>query len=280
MSIKEIIRSKLPPSFLRFQDDWRGRYALSREQKLPFSSISLRRFATIDINNIWQDNNIHQYWNEDHRIIGDIFGLGEYNLAVSPDCRQTIYFLTMGLRPKRVLEIGTNVGGSALYIAAALKRLESGGKLVTVDIVDVNHPASAPWVDFGMKNSPSKYAKELNLDNISFHKSDSIEFLSKCDEKFDLIFLDGDHSPKTVYRETSLALKRLSEGGIILLHDYYDGLRQFNPNGEYIIPGPFVACKRIHSENPEIEARPIGISPSGKNQCNVTSLALLGRVGP
>ena len=171
MSIKQVIRSKLPPSLLRFQDDWRGRYALSREKKLPFSSVSLRRLASIDIKNIWKNNEILQLWDEDHQIIGKIYGTGEYNLAVSPDCRQTIYFLTMGLRPKRVLEVGTNVGGSALYIASALKRLGSGGDLVTVDIVDVNHPTAAPWVDFGMQKSPSKYAEDLKFDNITFHKS-------------------------------------------------------------------------------------------------------------
>lgn len=277
-SIKQIIRSKLPPSFLRFQDDWRGRYALSREQKLPFSSISLRRFSSIDIRNIWNDKKISQYWEEDHRIIGDTFGVDEYNLAVSPDCRQTIYFLMMGLRPKRVLEIGTNVGGSALYIAAALKRLDSGGDLITVDIVDVNHPTTAPWVDFGMENSPSKYAERLGLDNITFYKNNSIEFLENCNEKFDVIFLDGDHSPRTVYKEISKALEKLNEDGMILLHDFYDGLRPIHSDGEYIIPGPFIACKRIHYENPEIEARPIGSAPCRNNQGNITSLALVGRV--
>jgi SAM-dependent methyltransferase len=277
-SIKQIIRSKIPPSFLHFQDDWRGRYALSREQKLPLSSIFLRRLASIDINNIWKDKTISHCWTEDHRIIGNTFGVDEYNLAVSPDCRQTIYFLTMGLRPRRVLEIGTNVGGSALYIAAALKRLASDGDLVTVDIVDVNHPTAAPWVDFGMENSPSQYAEILKLDNITFYKSDSIEFLEKCNDKFDMIFLDGDHSPRTVYKEISIALENLNEDGVILLHDYYDGLRSIHSDGEHIIPGPFIACKRINSENSEIEARPIGRTPCSNNQGNITSLALLGRV--
>lgn len=277
-SIKEIIRSKLPPSFLRFQDDWRGRYALSRERKLPFSSNFLRRLASIDIKNIWDDKKIAQCWAEDNQIIGNTFGVDEYNLAVSPDCRQTIYFLTMGLRPKRVLEIGTNVGGSALYIASALKRLGSGGDLVTVDIVDVNHPTVAPWVDFGMENSPAKYAERLKLDNITFYKNDSMEFLASCNEKFDMIFLDGDHSAKTVYKEVSMALKKLNGDGIILLHDFYDGLRPIHSDGEYTIPGPFIACKRIHSENPEIEARPVGRTPCSNNQGNITSLALLGRV--
>lgn len=275
--IKQIIRSKLPPAFLRFQDDWRGRYALSREQKRPFSSRFLRRLTSADIKNIWDDQKISQSWKEDHQIIRKIFGAGEYNLAVSPDCRQMIYFLTMGLRPKRVLEIGTNVGGSALYIAAALKRLDAGGDLVTVDIVDVNHPTAAPWVDFGMENSPSKYAKELNFENIIFLKSDSIDFLAKCNEKFDMIFLDGDHSPRTVYNEVSLSLEILNENGIILLHDFYEGLRPVNSDVEYIIPGPFIACKRIHHENPEIEALPIGKIPFMNNECNNTSLAIIRR---
>lgn len=77
-------------------------------------------------------------------MIVDVFGQGEYNLAISPSCREQIYLLIMALKPSRVLEIGTNVGGSTLYIAAALRRINEDAKIVTVDILNVNDP-QGPW---------------------------------------------------------------------------------------------------------------------------------------
>jgi predicted O-methyltransferase YrrM len=51
----------------------------------------------------------------------------------------------MALNPRKVLEVGTHIGASTIYIAAALKRLNEGGKLTTVDIIDVNHPEQGSW---------------------------------------------------------------------------------------------------------------------------------------
>src|SRR5262245_36406615 len=60
--------------------------------------------------------------------------------AVNPGDRRTLYYLVRGFGARDVLEIGTNVGGSTIHIAAAIKRnnedAKSSGMLITVDIED------------------------------------------------------------------------------------------------------------------------------------------------
>ena len=69
--------------------------------------------------------------------------------GVNPGDRRAIYYLIRAFRPRRVLEIGTNVGASTLHIAAAMKRNKEDGigecNLVTVDIIDVNNAFDAYW---------------------------------------------------------------------------------------------------------------------------------------
>ena len=66
---------------------------------------------------------------------------------------------------------------------------------------------------------------------VEFVVGDSIEYLSAIDERYDLIFLDGDHAAANVYRELPLALLRLNQEGVIVLHDYYPQGRRCCPTG-------------------------------------------------
>jgi cephalosporin hydroxylase len=78
--------------------------------------------------------------------------------GVNPSDRRAIYHLIRALRPRRVLEIGTNVGASTLHIAAAMKRnnedCKGKSKLVTVDIVDMNDAPDAYRKRAGLPRSP------------------------------------------------------------------------------------------------------------------------------
>lgn len=132
--------------------------------------------------------------------------------------RRALYCLTMSLAT-RVLEVGTHVGASTAYIARALKR--TGGQLVTVDVVDVN-TEHGPWKRQGAGQSPADLMKLIDCqDTVTFVQSPAQRFMAACRERFDLIFLDGDHSKDAVYSEVALALKILNPDGVILLHDYY-----------------------------------------------------------
>jgi len=52
-------------------------------------------------------------------------------------------------------------------------------------------------------------------------KASSDQFFSINQEKFDIVFIDGDHHEDTVYRDIKNSLASLENGGTIVLHDSY-----------------------------------------------------------
>jgi predicted O-methyltransferase YrrM len=168
------------------------------------------------------------------------------------------------------------VAASTIYIASALRRFVSGGKLTTADILDVNGPLAA-WKSVGMSAPPAQYVAQLGLQNITeFVKCPASEALASR-KRFDLIFLDGDHSRQAVYREISSALASLNPEGLILLHDFYPGGKPLTRNGD-AIAGPSSAALRISQEAKDVAFIPLGNLPwPTKAGGNGTSLALVAK---
>ena len=52
-------------------------------------------------------------------------------------------------------------------------------------------------------------------------KATSDQFFAVNKEKFDIVFIDGDHHEDTVYRDIKNSLACLEDGGTIVLHDSY-----------------------------------------------------------
>ncbi|MDB5492542.1 MAG: hypothetical protein JWO78_2391 [Micavibrio sp.] len=241
-----------------------------------FAADNLRPAGTLDLNTIFSSPGWQDDWLVDHAAVCDVFG--EKNLAggVNPGDRRAIYALIHSLKPQSLLEVGTHIGASMLYIARALKH--GGGKVTTVDICDVNDPYTGAWRSSELPNSPAQMAEQLGCaDRVAFVAQSSISYLKDTAETFDFIFLDGDHSARSVYEEVAAALPRLREGGVILLHDYYPQGRALFPDGN-IIYGPFRAIDRVLKENPQINVLPLGELPwPTKQGSRKTSLALLTR---
>jgi predicted O-methyltransferase YrrM len=201
--------------------------------------------------------------------------------SVNPGDRRAVYYLVRHLRPRSVLEIGTHLGASTLHIAAALREIQRDDaqmnhRVTTVDIKDVNDRATAPWLQYRSLRSPVEMARRLGLSaQISFVVGGSLEYLASCEERYDLIFLDGDHAPRAVYQELPAALRVLQSDGVILLHDYYPALKPLWSDGA-VIQGPWLAVERLRSEGAKIKAIPLGELPwHTKLGSRRTSLALL-----
>lgn len=150
--------------------------------------------------------------------------------------------------------------------------------LVSVDIADVNDPVSKPWLKYGTNHSPVEMIEKMYFRSfVEFTRDTSLNYLDRCEQKFAFIFLDGDHSAKTVYREIPTAMKLLKKNGLILLHDYFPNLKPLWSNGS-VIPGPFFVTERLKAEGAKLMVLPLGELPwPTKLQSNITSLALLLR---
>ncbi len=109
--------------------------------------------------------------------------------------------LVWASRPRRVLELGTYSGYSALSMAAALPE---GGRIVTCE-VDAGHAAFAQrHVD------ASPYA-----DRIDIRVGRALDVLAELEGEFDLVFIDADKDTYRDYYEAALPM--LSPRGLIVV---------------------------------------------------------------
>lgn len=220
-------------------------------------------------------------WQEMEPELARVIGAADLPGGVNPGDRRAIFSLVRSLGPQSVLEIGTHVGASTIHIIAALRlnRLREsspGPRLTSVDILDVNDPSSGPWRAHRLPHSPREMAARLGAANwVRFVAQPSLEYLTTCGDRYDLIFLDGDHAAKTVYREVPAALRALNPGGVILLHDYFPHLQPLWSNGS-VLAGPWLATRRLQKEGAGFDVLPFGSLPwPTKLGSNVSSLALV-----
>src|SRR3954462_1985648 len=148
--------------------------------------------------------------------------------------------------------------------------------LGTLDIVDVNDASDAAWRRGGLPRSPRDNIEAMGVtEHVTFVTNSSLAYLDECDESFDLIFLDGDHSAAMVYQEVPRALRRLRGPGLLLLHDFFPNNRPLWSD-RAVVPGPLLAVKRLVREQANISVIPLGALPwPTKLHSSVTSLAVL-----
>ncbi|GJL84799.1 MAG: hypothetical protein DHS20C02_05740 [Micavibrio sp.] len=274
--MKQIVKAILPRPALNKAvqiKDWV--YFVTLSQK-DFNSANLCSSETIPLSDIYADTDITEAWEKDHKIIAKAYGDEDSFGGVNPGDRRALYYLIMALKPKNILEVGTHIGASTLHIARALKQLNANGKVTSADIIDVNHPETGPWKQLGLKKSPKDFATELEcIEYIDFDIGPCLDFMNETKQRYDFIFLDGDHTAQAVYKEVSAALPLLNKNGVILLHDFYPEAKPLYPDNS-IIDGPFRALERISKENPAIDVLPLGELPwPTKQGTSITSLALV-----
>ncbi|HEX8734824.1 MAG TPA: O-methyltransferase [Pyrinomonadaceae bacterium] len=104
------------------------------------------------------------------------------------------------LHPRRILEIGTYMGYSALCLAEGLS---ADGKIITLDVdEETNAIAKSFWAQSEFK------------DKIEARLGNALEIIPTLDENFDLVFIDADKPNYANYFD--LVLPKLRAGGIIL----------------------------------------------------------------
>jgi len=116
------------------------------------------------------------------------------------------------IKPKRILEIGTFTGYSAICLA---KGLINEGKIYTIESNEE------------LEEITNKYFKESGLENkIKLILGDAILEIPKLDETFDLVFIDAN---KVQYIEYyNLAKTKLKSGGFILADNVLWGGKVLN----------------------------------------------------
>ena len=111
------------------------------------------------------------------------------------------------IAPRRILEIGTFMGYSALCLAEGLT---ADGKIITLDIdEETNRMAKEFWAKTGYQNKI-----ESILGNAG-------EIISTLDETFDLVFIDADKPAYADYYDA--VFPKLRIGGVIIADNVLRG---------------------------------------------------------
>ena len=239
-----------------------------------------RDIDPVELTHMLQSARTNDEWPLIERTIASC-GIPDNAAGVNRGDRRALYYLMRSLRPKSILEVGTSIGASTIHTALALKAnqledIDHPYRMTTVDIVDVNDAAAKPWLAQGSPYSPKELLMKNGVaDYVTFVAAPSLQYLESCNDRYDFVFLDGDHSAATVYREIPQALRVLRPGGVILLHDYFPNLDPLWSDGS-LIPGPWLATQRLMRECVGLRVLPLGALPwPTKLNSQVTSLALL-----
>jgi caffeoyl-CoA O-methyltransferase len=104
------------------------------------------------------------------------------------------------IRPKKILEIGTYTGYSAICLAEGLT---PGGKLITIDVNEE------------LEDRVRKYFREANLQSvIEFKIGNALQIIPTLSEQFDLVFIDADKENYAAYFD--LVIDKVNAGGFIM----------------------------------------------------------------
>ncbi|AFS78355.1 O-methyltransferase YrrM [Gottschalkia acidurici 9a] len=130
--------------------------------------------------------------------------IGQYALEnnvpiVHPEVAQLLKVLVRMNKPKRILEVGTAIGYSALVMAKCM----NDGEIVTIERND----------DM-IKIAEDNIQKNGFKDRIKIIKGDAEDVLKNIDGKFDFIFLDAS---KGHYKDFFFYfIDKLTEGGVVV----------------------------------------------------------------
>lgn len=108
-------------------------------------------------------------------------------------------FSTM-MRPRRVLEIGTYTGYSALCLAEGLTE---DGLLITIDVNEELEDFTRSFFD----KSPYK-------NKIDYRIANAVELIPTLPDTFDLVFIDADKLNYALYYD--LVIDKVRPGGVII----------------------------------------------------------------
>ncbi len=110
--------------------------------------------------------------------------------------------LVMMLRPRRILEIGTFTGYSALCMAAGL---DDGGIIDTCEIDDELEEMIRSF-----------FGRSQHGDKIRLHIGSALEIAPTLGERYDLVFMDGDKREYTAYYNMLMDNGLVGSGSFIL----------------------------------------------------------------
>jgi len=139
---------------------------------------------------------------------------------IGPMQGHVLYTLALAMKAKDILDVGTAIGYSAMWLGLAARQNE--GRVVTIE----KDPARASWAE--------AYFRQADMAGVcAVRRGDALTLMRGMEENFDLIFLDiltqFDHAD-TSLQLLDLCVKRLRPGGVLLSDNALRSGQVLNPS--------------------------------------------------
>jgi caffeoyl-CoA O-methyltransferase len=130
-----------------------------------------------------------------------------------------LYTLALALKAKDILDVGTAIGYSALWLGLAARRQE--GRVVSIE----KDPARAAWAE--------AYFRQAEMSGVcAVRRGDALVLMNGMEENFDLIFLDiltQFDRPDASLELLDLSIRRLRPGGVLLSDNAFRSTQVLSP---------------------------------------------------
>lgn len=149
---------------------------------------------------------------------GQHFGAVEGNLELQQIPQEYSQYLTFlkNNQFQSYMNVGIGNGGSFMvesFIQPSLKRA-----------VAVDNTSYGRFTNMEHINERINWLKENTKISVEFYNMNSQDYYNNNDEKFDIIFIDGDHEYDGVKLDYENCVGRLNEGGYLVFHDTHSFL--------------------------------------------------------
>lgn len=154
--------------------------------------------------------------------------------AVAPAWGRFLFRLVRRLQPRRVLELGTNLGVSGAYLQAALDLNGGAGRLVTLE----GDPALAE-----IARHTFRQVSDTPVEVVTGRFRETLPGVLERHGPFDLVFIDGHHEEQATLDYYAMIAPHLRAPACVVLDDLEPGFKTVRR-----------AWRRIRHQAPEGQA--------------------------
>ena len=169
-------------------------------------------------------------WASAHRVVTELVGEHKDYKSHRSQHYELFVAIAQSMKPKRILEIGTADASFTSFLARAFP----DSLVETIDLPvndkrfwnatdyesDIERAVTSDFVN----ESPEIRIRNENLrssPNIVFRELNSLELSRLEGDKYDLIWVDGDHTFPVVACDIANAIRLLETGGVMMCDDIY-----------------------------------------------------------
>jgi predicted O-methyltransferase YrrM len=138
---------------------------------------------------------------------------GDLKLQQVPEEYSSVILKILEKEPKSYLEIGIGNGGSWMTFSHINKK----SLLVSHAVDNLSY-----YQAIGQKIEEIEFIKDFlskDIEDVEFFNMNSDQYLLNCKTKYDVIFIDGDHSYEGVKSDYINSIPLLNKDGIMIFHD-------------------------------------------------------------